>query len=342
MTNAADNSCIVCGSAHSDLLFETTYPEHAYPGTFAMRRCRGCARLFHSPPLPAETAAAFYAREYYFFLRNLDAEFRRTADIYRRTVALVHDRIHERRVLEIGGARGCLLAILRHGGWKTQGVELSADAAHYADTVLGVPTFAGAVEGYAARAGVQPFPLVLAIDVLEHVTNPVGWCRAVSELTEDGGYLVIDTPNADAANIETERADWPGFNPFHINIFSKRAIAELLTERGYSVERLFSYGNTPRPEPPSSWKRRLLRHPFLRSRLALRLRLADRGRVAFQRVRSLLGGRVNVTHSLAAAVTAATRPGSYLDMPDAAGPLANDCRGDNIVVIARKERRNGR
>lgn len=54
MKIVTNNPCLLCGSADSQLLFETEYTPYNYPGKFAMRKCSKCGLLFNSPRLPDE------------------------------------------------------------------------------------------------------------------------------------------------------------------------------------------------------------------------------------------------------------------------------------------------
>src|SRR5215203_1766855 len=247
MISLNNEPCCVCGETRSQLLQEATYPEHGYPGSFCLRRCDKCALLFNSPRLDDHELAQLYGNNYYFFNRPDAAELNRIPPMYARTVALVGAEFedNDRSSLDIGSGRGYLPAVLKRLGWDAHGVEISRDAADYARTRFGLETiFTGTIEQFAAESEME-FPLVTAIDVIEHVPSPASFAQALSKVVRPGGLAIIDTPNAAAYNIRVDGVAWKGFNPFHIYLFTITNLRQLLEGNGFKVEQAFSYGNAP-------------------------------------------------------------------------------------------------
>jgi 2-polyprenyl-3-methyl-5-hydroxy-6-metoxy-1,4-benzoquinol methylase len=332
----ANTPCCICGTDQSESVFERAYPEHGYPGLFAMRKCQGCGLLFNSPRLPDDQFPALYGRNYYFFYRSAKHEFSRILDVYRRTLALVQDVIAPRRVLEVGSAKGYLLALLNTFGWQVQGVEISPEASRYAEECFGVPTFTGTIEEYACSPDRERFPLVLAIDTLEHVLSPHAFLNGIDLVIRENGLLILDTPNGNALNISLKGALWKGFNPFHIFLFSPHNITMLLQAHGYSIERLFSYGNSLCSVQGHIVQRgvSLLRKWIINGLSTLHL--ANEFRILYQKTRQIFRSMENTQKCLTDAVNALAQTPSYDDVEDSKGELADRCQGDNMVITARK------
>ena len=176
-----NDPCCVCNSRNSELLYEIEYPNHSYPGVFRLRECQTCGLLFNSPRLIDEEIVKLYGSNYYFFSRNDPDEIRRVANIYQRTVALLKGDIKHKKILEIGSAKGYLLALLKHIGWDVQGVELSVEASQYAMSKFDVPTFNGPVDAFAKSNLAGKYPFILAIDVLEHVSDPINFVQCIAQ-----------------------------------------------------------------------------------------------------------------------------------------------------------------
>jgi 2-polyprenyl-3-methyl-5-hydroxy-6-metoxy-1,4-benzoquinol methylase len=332
MISLNNEPCCVCGRAESELVWETTYPEHGYPGGFSLRSCRGCKLLFNSPRLEPDELAKLYGQSYYFFNRPDASEFDRAALMYRRSVALVAEQINEKRACDIGGGRGYLPALLKQLGWDAHAVEISTEASAYAREKFGLDVFTGTIEQYSASEQKQLFPLVTAIDVIEHVPDPVAFITAAASVLESGGRLIVDTPNAAAKNIQIEGVLWKGFNPFHIYLFNPDNLAKLLASHGLTVETRFTYGNIPADREVRPMLARLgnlaRRHlpgyvlgPAARAYFNLRRFGANDGRTE---------------DNLSRATAAARAPGTHLHSADAREELAGTLTGDNMVLIARK------
>jgi 2-polyprenyl-3-methyl-5-hydroxy-6-metoxy-1,4-benzoquinol methylase len=327
MISLNNEPCCVCGSRVSTLVWETTYPEHAYPGSFCLRKCDTCALLFNSPRLDDTELANLYGDNYYFFSRKDRDELLRCASMIQRTISMLPEPPREKRLLDVGCGRGYLPAILRGMGWSASGVEISSGASDYARSTFGIEVFTGTIEQFANSASFRTYPVLTAIDVIEHVPDPRRFVESLAKCTEVGGHILIDTPNAASANIDVEKIEWKGFNPFHIYLFTIASLGRLVDQCGFEVVRSFSYGNTPSTGHLSlaSRVRQMVRSaPFL----APIVRAGLRSRNLFARAQ-------DTQKALAEAVSHAESAPAYSLTPDASAPLAASRTGDNIVVIAR-------
>jgi SAM-dependent methyltransferase len=293
---------------------------------FMLRRCSGCGLLFNSPRLDLNELGELYGSNYYFFLRKDKREFDRIVAMYQRTIGLVASDIPFKRSIDIGTGRGYFPAVLRELGWQASGVEISSEASQYARYRFGLDVFTGTVEEYAASAHARQFPVVTAIDVIEHVPSPETFVAAAAKLVEPGGRLIIDTPNASAKNIVSKGVAWKGFNPFHIYLFTIDNLTQLLARHGLSVQRSFSYGNTPaRLDGRDNIIASLKKHHLLAP--------AAGAYFGFKKL-TIWNGDPGPLVERAASRIKSEPP--YTSTPDSTGPLAAGKTGDNIVVIARK------
>ena len=197
-----------------------------------------------SPP-NQDAIKAYYAGDYYFFNRDIDFEFSRNHQLYKRTVRLIEDQVPVKRVLEIGCSKGFLLAILSKIGWQVEGVEISSEASSFARSTFNLPVFTGEIEKYEELYPALKYPLILALDVMEHVPDPFAFIKAISRLLTKDGLLIIDTPNGKSDAINSKRGLWKGFNPFHIHVFSKDGIQLLLSKNELTIHSIYEYSYDP-------------------------------------------------------------------------------------------------
>jgi 2-polyprenyl-3-methyl-5-hydroxy-6-metoxy-1,4-benzoquinol methylase len=314
---SVNQPCFVCGSVESEIRFRPDVRRWGYLEPFILRACSGCGLIFNSPRLSLEELEGLYRSQYYFFDRPAGAELRRIRGAYLRTMAHLQG-VSAARVLEVGSAKGYMLALLSHLGWRVTGVELAETAAAYSRGTFGVEVFHGTLESF-RREQMRTFDVVLAQDVIEHVPDPASFLEAARDSLPPGGQLVIDTPNVGGRNVGIVGERWRGFNPFHIYLYDRSTLTSALHRAGFTVRLIGSYNEveagisltraTARPARPASSRLGRLAHSARRARSALRSGL-DRVLLPYYLRR--------------AARTVQASPASALDP---------SCRGDNLVCI---------
>ncbi len=309
-TQEVNNPCFVCGSERSEIRFLPDVRRWAETDSFVLRQCGNCGLVFNSPRLPAERLEDLYRRNYYFFNRRGDLEFERIRAAYLRTIAHL-PLAAPGALLELGSAKGYMLALLSGLGWRVTGVEVAETAAQFSRRQFKVEVFTGTLERFRRSDG-RSFDVVLAQDVLEHVPEPGEFLRAAHASLRPGGWLIIDTPNVGGANVEVVGERWRGFNPFHIYLFQRHTLTRALNQAGFTVRLIGSYNAVSAAAAVISAPDRLARVPgAIRSlRAALRRRL----------------DRVLMPRYLQRAIMA-VREGQAV-------PLDSRCQGDNLVCIA--------
>jgi 2-polyprenyl-6-hydroxyphenyl methylase/3-demethylubiquinone-9 3-methyltransferase len=102
------------------------------------------------------------------------------------------------RLLDIGCGAGLAAESLARLGHDVLGLDAAADAVaaaklHAAGQDLSLAYRVGAAEDLVAE-GVR-FPVVTALEVIEHVANPAAFLRLLASLIERGGLLFVSTLN---------------------------------------------------------------------------------------------------------------------------------------------------
>ncbi|KLI62798.1 class I SAM-dependent methyltransferase [Aurantiacibacter marinus] len=150
---------------------------------------------------------------------------------------LLQTHASSKRVFELGCGNGSTAARLHAEGFSVTGVDPSASGLAVA-TQRGLDLHQGSTEeDLAARFGT--FPVVISLEVVEHVFSPKLYAERVHDLLEPGGVAIISTPYhgylKNLALAVTGKMDghftalWEGG---HIKFFSRQTLGTLFNRVG--------------------------------------------------------------------------------------------------------------
>ncbi len=228
--SASPPPCDACG--RTDALLRRSLDFEGYPGRFDLWQCRSCNLVWNWPQLPAEAIGRQYDGDYYVFSSPPSRRWSRAVQLYLNHLHPLEQASPDRRLLEIGCARGELLALAAARGWNAEGVEISVETAEAARNEYSLHVRTGRVEEYADRIG--KFDVVIATDVIEHVTSPRRFLLAIRGILNPGGTAVIETPNYDSLWRRLGGSAWIGFNRFHLYLFNGEALTTLARRCGFA------------------------------------------------------------------------------------------------------------
>jgi 2-polyprenyl-3-methyl-5-hydroxy-6-metoxy-1,4-benzoquinol methylase len=156
------------------------------------------------------------------------------------------------RIFEIGCGNGSGAAWLAERGYEVAGVDISESAiAHARRAYPGLNLSVGsAYDRLAERFGT--FPVVLSLEVVEHLYDPRAFVRTARALVSPGGTFMLSTPyHGYWKNLVIalfDQWDWHFtalWDHGHIKFWSPRTITALLSEGGFRVERIERVGRIP-------------------------------------------------------------------------------------------------
>ena len=231
------NGKVVCWCGNSETIpFSTDYV-----------RCPVCETLVwadkgkNQQALKDYSEEGYYGSRYWFEHQTEELGFE---DILRRSRSdlsgrclywlktLLKHRLPPASALELGSAHGGFVAMLARCGYSASGLEISPQIVDYARQSFQVPMLAGPLEEQKIPA--ESLDLLILMDVLEHLPDPVATLRHGLRLLKPDGLLVIQTPCFDPRQTFQELND--GGHPFarmlipleHIHLFSEQGITKLL------------------------------------------------------------------------------------------------------------------
>ncbi len=216
-------------------------------------------------PIPPEAELTeFYGSRYYDLLRkgNRAPELRRLMEggepaarelrwlregLYTDILASLNALAPGRRLLEVGCGTGDFLSFSQDHGFTGTGTEPARDAAQRASS-KGLTVHTMTLDAFANQTGVAEFDVVVMLNVLEHVPDPVKTVKECRQLLVPGGILCIRVPNdfseIQAAARETiGAATWWIAVPDHINYFNFASLTKTLEGLGFDTA--YTQGDFP-------------------------------------------------------------------------------------------------
>ena len=237
--SAAPN-CPICARARGSYYATARDIEYfTSSDDFTFYRCDQCDVLFLDP-MPFDRLDEIYPANYYSF--HVDAErsiaqrIKRFLD-ERAFVALTHDiQGSNLSALDVGGGSGWLLNDLKRADRRvdrTAVVDIDAraeDIARASGHAYHLTTF----EKFETE---DRFDVILMLNLIEHVTDPMAVLRKGKQLLRPGGRIWIKTPNFDALDARVFRnRSWGGYHtPRHFVLFTRDSLVRHCEAAGFKV-----------------------------------------------------------------------------------------------------------
>jgi len=156
------------------------------------------------------------------------------------------------RAFDLGCGNGATAGMLSRLGFDVVGVDPSKSGIAQAREAQPACRFevAGAYDDLVGRFG--QFPLIVSLEVVEHLFDPRTFARCIFELLEPGGKAIVSTPyhgywknGALAGSGKMDQhftALWDGG---HIKFWSVRTLERLLEEAGFRETHFIRVGRLP-------------------------------------------------------------------------------------------------
>jgi 2-polyprenyl-3-methyl-5-hydroxy-6-metoxy-1,4-benzoquinol methylase len=149
---------------------------------------------------------------------------------------------HDMRVLDLGCATGKLAELLSAQGCAVTGVERDPEAAKLAEAHCERVVVADLEGDLSALDNVGTFDVIVAADVLEHVTDPKRVLEAVAQHLAPHGYLVTSIPNVAHGSVRLALlagrfpySDLGLLDSTHVRFYTRTSMSAMLSEGGFHV-----------------------------------------------------------------------------------------------------------
>lgn len=238
----AKPKCLACGSARVEpwaVARDVEY--HSTNDVFSYVRCADCGALSIGD-VPADRLGEIYPDTYYSFSEGRMSFVERVKQwldqrMFRRLFRQIKG--DSLAALDVGGGTGWLLTQaraveprLRH----TAVVDIDTKAREGAEK-LGHAFHLSRIEDFRSD---RKYDLILLLNLIEHVDDPVAVLKAMGKLLAPGGKILAKTPNHDSLDARLFRnRSWGGYHcPRHWVIFTPESFTLAIDRAGLSVDKI--------------------------------------------------------------------------------------------------------
>ncbi len=239
---AREHTCVLCGRPTMMLVYPATATGSVPVEEFActtgalsehddVAQCLRCGMVSSIPTLRPDEIVDNYTQV-------VDEQYLKEEPARRELFAWFLGQIDAfalpgRRLLEVGANVGLFLDVAREHGWDERGVEPSKWAVEEGIRRFGVQLEQGAVEDL--EAGTDIADVIVMLDVLEHLNDPLAALRRLRGMINEEGLLVLSTVNLDGLHASLRGEDWPWFIRSHLHYFGEHTLAAMLRSAGFRM-----------------------------------------------------------------------------------------------------------
>ncbi len=237
-----DVNCPHCDSNDSHSSFDLNGFNH--------KTCSNCDSVYVSPRLNDECLHKLYSDNYYseMFTKSMIPFFDKRKQFigenkYTQINEYFSAKESQNKVLDIGCGVGEVIDVFKDNGWDCEAIELNPVASEWLKR-RGIKVFNDTLDNYHSD---QEFDLIMAWNVIEHVTNPKEFIKKSFDLLRPGGLFVSEVPHGNSMLIDYCRSS--GLDPLrilqgeqHIMLYSIPAYKELHEMCGFKSELIQTNG----------------------------------------------------------------------------------------------------
>lgn len=229
VSGSIDTPCPACGNTDAKRVFlESTSLLPPY-GRLTYVDCPAC----HTKIVPNYGSPDYSEAELTNFPLRFYVEQGAGIDLLARPAFAIARRGEIRRYLEIGCGFGFGVdAAQRIFGWDAGGIDPSPFAVRGAKD-LGIRIDSMHL-GPGTEKQVGTFDAIVAMEVIEHISDPVPFLETLKAHLSPGGAIYMSTPNAQVLEDKNHPVLVPALSPgYHVTIFSREGLEIAIRKAGF-------------------------------------------------------------------------------------------------------------
>ena len=216
--------CSYCGADAREIFVAKDLNQMLSGEEFEYFRCRSCALIFLAP-IP-ENLGAYYVPSYSAYRIPSMDDLSERAETERYKLAIIRRLRDTGRLLEIGPGFGAFAHLAKQGGFEVEAVEMDERCSEFLKGTLGIRTVVtDRVSSAVPQLG--RYDVVTLWHVLEHLPDAWESLRALASRLDEGGFLVITTPNPDSVQFSVFGRYWTHLDaPRHVQLIPSKLLVD--------------------------------------------------------------------------------------------------------------------
>lgn len=200
-----------------------------YGKTLPLYRCENCTFIF-AYPLPENIIELYENLEDENYISTLKPRSKEMRDILKEALKIKPDA---KSILDVGAGIGLMVNESKKAGLNAVGIEPSKWLVSQAKNVFNLDIIEGIIPD--ERLKNQKFDIIFAVDVIEHLEEPIKFLIDLKTMLNDNGIMVIATPDCDSFIAKKMKEKWWHFRLAHIGYFNRNSMTKAIQQAGLNL-----------------------------------------------------------------------------------------------------------
>ncbi|MDQ3021251.1 MAG: class I SAM-dependent methyltransferase [Bacteroidota bacterium] len=234
--------CWVCGSNKNKFLGGKEFKKNLVPSdvaitndqygkTLPLYECLNCSFIY-AYPLPDNILSLYENLEDEVYIDSLSPRFKEMKHLMKMATNF---HPNAKNILDVGAGVGLMVKAAVEMKLDATGVEPSKWLVNQAKKIFNINLIEGIVPSKELEG--KKFDIVFAVDVIEHLSEPVEFLNTLKNYLNDDGIIFIATPDSNSFLAKKLGRKWWHYRLAHIGYFNHKSMKEAVSKANLKIEK---------------------------------------------------------------------------------------------------------